>query len=42
MSAIAIRRLALVWWAKNANRGNFVRASRWERLAVKYGKDGEA
>lgn len=41
-NTVAIRRLAVVWWMRNLNRGNFARASRWERLADKYGKEVEA
>jgi len=42
MNATAVRRLALVWWVRNHNRGNAARASRWERLAERYGKGVEA
>lgn len=42
MNAVAVRRMALVWWVRNHNRGNAARASRWERLAERYGKERES
>jgi hypothetical protein len=42
MSATFTRRLALVWWVRNHNRGNAARASRWQRLAERHGKGGES
>lgn len=42
MSATAVRRLAILWWVRNANRGNAARAERWERLAERYGKEADS
>lgn len=37
MNAVAVRRLALVWWVRNHNRGNAARAERWKALANRNG-----
>ena len=37
MNAVAVRRMALVWWVRNINKSNAERAARWKAIVNRNG-----